>query len=193
LPTKQSAEQFSVNGNNFTTENHSDKPIEIPVNNSIINPTILAIDLGIKAPVNQLDSISSNLGIQLEKSAQLASKWESIKSKLDVYIKSLQGISYKKVFTYTAGTIAVLYLVYQCSIYRKLPDFLISIASHIPLPSVRSSEIRVSILIPTVENTLNNLTNMPITPLGIVTGVGIIVTSLTIIKATLWIICKLSK
>jgi hypothetical protein len=33
-----------------------------------------------KAAVSQLDKISSDLGIQLEKSKELVSKWESIKN-----------------------------------------------------------------------------------------------------------------
>jgi hypothetical protein len=123
----------------------------------------------------------------LEKSTELASKWEGIKNKLDIYIKSLQEVSYRKVLTYTAGTLAVLYFVYQCSLYRKLPDFLISIASHIPLPNIKgSSEIPVPK--PTVEGTLDKLSNMPLTPLGIVTGVGLVVTSLTIIRVALFLL-----
>jgi hypothetical protein len=152
----------------------------------------LAIDLSIKAAVIELERIGNSLGIQMEKSAELASKWEGIKNKLDIYIKSLQEVSYRKVLTYTAGSIAIVYFIYQCSLYRKLPDFLISIASHIPLPNIKgSSEIPVPK--PTVESTIDKIANIPLTPLGIITGVGFIVTGLGILRATVWVIRKLRK
>jgi hypothetical protein len=183
-------QEFSEHGNSFTTENRGEKPIEI-AESIQKNPTILAIDLSIKAAVIELERIGNSLGIQMEKSAELASKWENIKNKLDLYIKSLQEVSYKKVFTYVAGTIAIVYFIYQCSIYRKLPDFLISIASHIPLPSIRDSGVPVPK--PSVESTIDKISNIPLTPLGIITGVGFIVTGLGILRATVWVIRKLRK
>lgn len=54
------------------------------------------MDLGIKATVSQLDELSNRLGIQIEKSTELASKWETIKVKLDAYIKSLEGLTIRE-------------------------------------------------------------------------------------------------
>jgi len=156
-----------------------------------MSPTILVMDLGIKATVSQLDELSNRLGIQIEKSTELASKWETIKVKLDAYIKSLEGVNYKRVFTYTACTMTILYFVYQMGIYRKLPDFLISIASHIPLPNFKGNDVPIPK--PSIESTFNKVMDMPLTPLTIVTGVGSIVTMLGILKVSLWIIRKLKK
>lgn len=185
-------EQYSINGNSFTIpDNTKDKPVIVPNTKIKQSPQILIIDQGIKLTVEQLDNISTRLGIQIEKNAELATKWETIKVKLDNYIKSLEGVNYKKAFTYVGCGIAIAYFVYQMGIYRKLPDFLISIASHIPLPNLKGNDVPVPK--PTIESTLNNVMDAPLTPLTIVTGIGSIVTLLGIVKISLWVIRKLKK
>jgi hypothetical protein len=47
--------------------------------------------------------------------------------------------------------------------------------------------------LPTIESTLNNVMDAPLTPLTIVTGIGSIVTLLGIVKISLWVIRKLKK
>jgi hypothetical protein len=190
--TKEIIDKYSEHGNSFTIPaNTPDAPIMVPDTHVTMSPTILAMDQAMKLTVSQLDDLSTRLGIQVEKSVELASKWDGIKTKLDVYIKSLDDVNYKRIFKYTACTMAILYFVYQMGIYRKLPDFFISIASHIPLPNFKGSEVPVPK--PSIESTFNKVMDIPLTPLTIVTGVGSIVTLLGILKVSMWIIRKLKK
>jgi hypothetical protein len=155
------------------------------------NKAILAIDSFLKVTVIQLDVISTKIGINIEKSQELTTKWENIKVKLDAYIKSLDGVNYKKAFTYLGCTAAIIYFTYQMVIYRKLPVLMLSITSNIPMPNFSGKDMPVPK--PSIESTFNKIMEVSLTPLTIVTGVGSIVTIMGILRASLWILRKLRK
>ncbi len=92
-----------------------------------------------------IEKVLTDLNIEIEKTQQMATKWDSI---LQKYRKLLETIeSYKNIrniIAYTGGTTAILYFCYQMALYRQMPAFLGNVASgigslfsNIPLSSMK--------------------------------------------------------
>lgn len=168
--------------------NNSKDPI---INLSVISqsPEVISLDQFMKLTVNQLDVLSEKVGINLEKSQELTSKWDKLKLKLDAYIKSLKDTNYKKIFTIASCISAALYFSYQMGLYRKIPDFVTTLVSNIPTPNFTSTTPKAADVLD-VESAITKIKDYPLTPLTIVTSIGTIATTLMILRASLWLIRK---
>jgi hypothetical protein len=182
----------SEKGNEWVNpDNRPDAPIAFE--SPTFNTEILALDILCKKITRDAEELSTRLGYQIEKSVELTSKWEKLKTDLDNYLKTLDSSKMKKLLTYGACISTVIYFTYQMGLYRKLPDFALSLASHIPLPSFNSSieNLPKSIPAPSMSNTLHELANIPLTPLTIITGVGVFVTGLAMLRVSLWVVINI--
>jgi len=74
---------------------------------------------------------------------------------------------------------------------RMIPDFISAVIEILPTPSFQ--DLKEDIPKPKVDTALNIIMASPITPLALVTGVGIIAISLTTLKARVWALRKMPK
>jgi hypothetical protein len=155
--------------------------------------TIRKIDVGIKIATMNLDNLAERVGVNIEKSEELVSKWDGIKKRLEDHIRSLEGVNWKKTFTYTAIVIAVTGFIYQCGIVGKLPNFAANVLSNIPMPNFSNVPKPTSNDGSTIE-LISKIMEKPVTlsPLNTLTGMGILFGLVLAIK-TLRIIRKVIK
>jgi len=183
------------NTNNETTEERREEHILSP--NALISDNhkalIKKIDIGMKVATTNLDSLAEKVGVNIEKSEELVSKWDDIKKRLEDHLKSLEGVNWKKTLQYTAIVIAVIGFVYQCGIVGKLPNFAANVFSNIPLPNFGNVPKPTSTDSSTLE-LISKIMEKPVTlsPLNTLTGMGILFGLVLAIK-TLRIIRKVIK
>jgi hypothetical protein len=85
---------------------------------------------------------------------------------------------------YAASITAVVYFIYKMALLSKLPAYPLNIPNNIAIPNMIKNYLK-----PTVEkatNTWNELMNIPVAPLTLITGVGVIFTTIDILKVALW-------
>ena len=74
-------------------------------------------------------------------------------------------------------------------LHRKIPDFVLNVASNIPYAIALSNPEMLS----TVESAVNLLKDYLLTSLTIAAGIETMVTFLIVLKTSLWVIKKLRK
>jgi hypothetical protein len=177
---KEIADKESLRNSNNETVERREEHIQSPSvlmteNKEKYSATIKKIDVGIKLATMNLDSLAEKVGVNIEKSEELVSKWDEIKKRLEDNLKSLEGVNWKKTLTYTAIVIAVIGFVYQCGIVGKLPNFAANVFNNIPLPNFGNVPKPTSTDTSTLE-LISKIMEKPVTlsPLNTLTGMGIL-------------------
>jgi hypothetical protein len=181
VSTAEERELFS-NKHNETAEIRREE--HILINNENYSATIKKIDVGIKVATINLEHLAEKVGVNIEKSEELVTKWDGIKKRLDDHLKSLEGIRWKKTLTYTAIIVAVAGFVYQCGLVGKLPNFAASVFSHIPVPNFHNVP-KPNVQDSTTMELISKIMEKPVTlsPLNTLTGMGILFGLIFTIKA----------
>lgn len=128
------------------------------------------------------------MGVHIEKSEKLTLEWAALLSKLDAFIKTIKR--FKKYIGYSTAIVLILTFLFKMGIARQIPNFFCDLISHISLPS--SSNNVPSPVAPIKEKTENiilekgiDLLETPLTPLGILAGAGVIISTISILRVTL--------
>jgi hypothetical protein len=154
------------------------------------------LDQGLKVVTANIEELSTRLGKEITKSIELASTWKVHLLAYDEYIKSLLNIPWKKVLIASATLITVTAITWKMISMRAIPNFLGSMMSLIPMPTIPSMNLSneaSSLPKPDFTNTMRAVMETPLTPITIATGVGIFTISLGILKVTLWALRKIPK
>jgi|ERR1700677_402811 len=174
------------NTNNDSTEIRREEYILSPsaILNDMYSEKIRKIDVGIKVATISLNDLANRVGMNIEKSEELVSKWDNIKKRLEDHIRSLEGVNWKKTLTYTAIALAVTGFIYQCGIVGKLPDFAANVLSNIPLPNF-SNVPKPTNTDPSTLELISKIMEKPVTfsPLNTLTGMGVLIGIVMAIKA----------
>lgn len=143
--------------------------------------------------VANVETVSEKLNIEITKSTELAHEWKTHIYALDTYIKSLVGLSWKKTLTYSACIFAILTFLWKMGAYRMIPNFASNIlATNIPGAGksfVQSTDLPA----PNIKATINAIMETPLTPIGVVFGVGTISIGFGILHTIAFILRKLPK
>lgn len=159
-----------------------------------LSPEILMTDTVLKSSVAHLDEIGMRIGVQMQKSTELASEWNTHIQSLDKYIKSIAVLPWRKTLTYSACFVGLFAFLWKMGALRKLPDFLSSVLACAPTMSTASPVINeVNIPKPDIEYTLKAFMESPLTPLTLVSGVGVLTIGLGSLKLILWVLRKVPK
>lgn len=81
--------------------------------------------------------------------------------------------------------------LYKMGTLRMIPDFVSGVINILPTPSIKN--VTEDMPKPQTKTTLNIIMESPITPLALITGVGILAISLTTLKALVWALRKMPK
>lgn len=148
---------------------------------------VLLTNVVYKSFVSQMDIINDKLNLEIKKSAELAHDWKVHLIALDSYIKSLESFPWKKALKYSACLLAVMTFLWKIGAYRAIPDF---VAGHI---FKNVSSVQQVVPKPNIENTIQTLTETPITPIGITMGIGTLTIGYGALYAIVFILRKLPK
>ena len=116
----------------------------------------LMADMAYREVVKQVDELGTALGKDLTKRAD---DWRKHIHALDAYIKSLQGLPWTKMLSYSACFLLVVTFMWKMGALRVLPDFLSTAIKLIPTPGITST-------------TITAITESPVAVFGIVAGVS---------------------
>jgi|SRR5271156_691355 len=173
-----------------------DEVINTTFNEHLINSSyateVKLVDATIKSVSASLDTISNALGTEIKKSDELAKEWKKNINSLDIFIKSLS--SWKKTFGWSVCLLTVLAMLWKMGALRSIPNFLGQL-THIvpdvlsPLTKQSSSDIAKE----HVSTTLHTVLDTPLTPLTIVTGVGVLTLGVGLLKTIAWVIQRAPK
>lgn len=139
----------------------------------------LATNLFMQAFVNHLEELATLLNKEITKSADLAKEWKLHIKALDKYIKSLSKLPWKKIIGYSACFFTIIAFLYKMGTLRIIPDFVSGVINILPTPSIKN--ITEDLPKPQTETTLNIIMESPITPLALITGVGVLAIYLGVI------------
>lgn len=162
------------------------EPLFVP---PVINTEATMVNVMMKSFVSQIQELSQHLGKEITKSTELAHQWKQHIHALDKYIESLKQMPWKKVLTYGACLITVTGFLWKMGAARALPDFLSNVIQFVPKTVLPEATIPK----PNIESTLRTAMETPVTPLTIITAVGAITVTLSILKVTLLVLRKLPK
>jgi hypothetical protein len=163
------------------------EPLYQPPN---LSKEALATNLFMQAFINHLEELATRLNKEITKSADLAKEWKLHIKALDEYIKSLSKLPWKKIIGYSACFFTIIAFLYKMGTLR-IPDFFSGVINILPTPSIKN--ITEDLPKPQTETTLSIIMESPITPLALITGVGVLAISLTTLKALVWALRTIPK
>ena len=129
-----------------------------------------ATDIAMKGIIANIEELANRTNVKIQKSEELTKSWTDHIQSLDAYIKSHTDIL--KYLKWAACITTIGIFVLKMGLARKIPDFLFSTLSNIPLPSAQAvgSQMKsASTHVKVNENTFNVLMETPLTPLMILT------------------------
>lgn len=153
-------------------------------------------DTAYREVVKQVDELGLALGKDLEKSQELADDWRKHIIALDAYIKSLQGLPWRRILSYSACFLLVGAFIWKMGALRVLPDFLGTAIKLIPTTGMSSTTMQETVAElpkPSVTSTINAITESPVAVFGIVIGVSMGVICLGFMKITILALKRLPK
>lgn len=121
------------------------------------------------------NAVGAALGKDLTKSKELADDWRRHINALDAYIKSLQGLPWSKMLSYSACFLLIGTFIWEMGIWRAFPDFLSTAIKLIPTTGMSSTTIQETVAElpkPSVTSTMNAIAKSPVAVFGIVAGVS---------------------
>lgn len=151
---------------------------------------IMVTDVVCKTFVANMEELGQNLGKDIEKSATLAVEWKEQIKATDTYIKSLKGLPWKRLMTWSSCLLLLGGFLWKMGMMRALPDFAGSFLNVIPKLTPSNISSVKEIPKPSATNIVETLAHTPLTPIGIVAGVGVITVSLGILKGLVWVFRK---
>lgn len=150
--------------------------------------------------VNNLEELSEKTNKEIKKSAALTDLWKKQIEALDKFIKSLAETPWAAILKWSACFFIFTGFLYKMGILRMIPDFASGIINILPMPSslnptktVENISENIKIPNPKIESTFSMLMETPITPLALLTGIGILTVSITTLKVLVWTLRKLPK
>jgi hypothetical protein len=192
LLLKDSNQELNDPANQSCEPARKPEPLFVP---PILNKETLLADVIVKTVTCEINEIGERLGKEVKKSNELALEWKQHILALDQYIKSLSGLPWKKLLTYSACTLTVLMFLYKMGIMRMIPNFMSNVISIIPLPKMDTTSSTP--IIETVKEmpkpSIRDLLDTPLTPVGIVTGIGVATVTVGSLKLILWVLRKVPK
>jgi len=169
------------------------EPIYIPPD---LSREALMTDVAMKTFVANIDEIGTLLGKEIKKSTELATAWQSHIKNIDEYIKSLSGMPWKKLLTYSACILTIGAFIYKMAAWRMIPNFLSNLISIVPnnITTVTpSGNVIRDVPKPNIENTVNAIMHTPLTPITIVTCIGGMTIAMAFVKGLVWFLRKAPK
>jgi hypothetical protein len=145
----------------------------------------------VRATVAHIEEISTRLGANIQKSTELAEEWKQHISALDSYIKSLSTLPWKKILKYTACLLTIGAFLWKMGALRAILNSLTLSSALSLLPTRKfTTASEMNMPKPYIETTLKVMMETLLTPLAIVTGVGILSIGFGLLKITLWALRK---
>lgn len=118
----------------------------------------LLADIAYREVVKQVDDVGIALGKDLTKNKELADDWRTHIHALDKYIKSLEGLPWRKMLSYSACFLLVGTFIWKMGALRVLPDFLGTAIKLIPTTGISSTTMQETVAElpkPSVTSTIN--------------------------------------
>lgn len=193
LRARQMAEQ-ELRDRIYNTHNETlpSEPVVI-YNPILLSPEALKADVFVKTTVEVIDELGTRLGKTINKSDELAKSWNLHLKNYDEYIKSLKKFNWTKAAGWSLGLLIVGGFLWKMGAMRAIPNFASGLIKLIPMPEMNTTTIIKETPKPKIDATITAIMETPLTPLAIITGVGLLSISLGILKATLWVLRKAPK
>jgi hypothetical protein len=145
-------------------------------------------DIIMKSTIASLDQLGKRLDKDITKSHSLAVEWKSHINKLDSLIKNMG--SYQKYVAWGACIMTTFFFLYKCGKLRAIPDFLSNMINITP-NIIQDSHISYSDIKP--EKIMHTLMETPLTPITLVSSIGVITISLLTLKTIVWVLQRTPK
>lgn len=99
----------------------------------------------------------------------------------------------KKIAGCSAGLILVGTFLWKMGTMQAIPNYAAGLIKLIPIPEMNTTSIIKETPKPEIDTTIRAIMETPLTPLTIVTGIGLLSVSQGVLRVTLWVLQRSPK
>jgi hypothetical protein len=182
----------TVDGDSTSMDNYKSTSDSLLPTPGLLTTQAKLTDLAMKSMVASIDTIAESLGKQITKSNELTKAWKAHIANLDTFISKLS--SWKRLLGSAACLITIGLFIWKMGGMRAIPDFLTNMIGVVPgIVQEATSKTTKETSKEGLNLTIDTIMETPLTPITIVTGVGLLTIGIGMLKIIAWAIRKAPK
>jgi hypothetical protein len=177
---------------NTTMDDYKSSPDSLSLMPGPVTIEAKLTDVALKSMIASADTILQASGKQVTRSKELTEIWKAHITKLDTYISKLS--SWKRTLGYGACLVTVGLFIWKIGAMRAIPDFLTNMIGIVPsLAQEAGCKTAKETSKEGFNHTFDTIMETPLTPIAIVTGVGLLTVGIAMLKIVAWALRRAPK